>query len=344
MTLRRFLPLAILPLLAGCSIRTGAPTLGTRVAPGLGEPLVDEYWTRADEAKPKQGGNTSFWLLPNQVTIKQWVFNEDATEADYTSVRWHDLGVFILFNAPLWISVKSAEFQRGAESSSGFRFTWSPFWTGVSEADRKPDAPKVRAYGVPLLFSRVGVESERYAGRFNAATHLWTLGPFYASTRFDAAQQLGGTEAEPIPQTDVSGYVVLPLMAGGLPGALAWTSYDFDTIGRGDERRNLWAHGPLIGWLGYSGRTVHTARPGETREEGAARWTKRGRSLGGGILWHSSRTRTEDGRADDSRHGPLWGMLGWGRRDGGFSLYALWLPIVLGDRTVVEEEPAPPTP
>jgi hypothetical protein len=147
----------------------------------------------------------------------------------------------------------------------------------------------------------------------------WDLGPSW--TRHEVTYvppygaRLDGDPAELHDDTPT----FYPAKLLGLGGAL-WLS-----LSHTDRWSTTQVHGPWWGGLGY---VSHSRRAGPKGSYDDTR-------LLGGILWISETEYVDDpDYADDhsdeiewARHGPLWGMFGWGHDDGEPVIRVLWIPI-----------------
>lgn len=244
-------------------------------------------------------------------------------------------------------------------------FWWNPLWTGsnVDPAPGQERVPEIRAIGVPLLFSYIratasppadplpGLTTEvtHFGGEVTVFTSLWTLGP--AAVRVRQSDGMGGRGRD-------GGYAAAPLLLGGVLGTFLWSDYLFraereamngaaqaaemydDLPSREDvrhaylntreQRHFATGHGPVFGFLGYH-HTMRdfTLREGDLRPEEIDLDERYGgrsdRYLLGGILWRDFIRRDWDGEAVYTGHGPLWGFIGWGERQGRFSPRFLWV-------------------
>lgn len=337
------LTLSVTMLLGGCSITTGTDKYQGLEVPDRGEPISQEIWDAADELaaqKPRPGGPLSlgdghWWLLPFNIANNQIDVALNEQEARRTSISWYDLSTPLFFTFLPWrVSYARDYYERGAETNEpvgGMRFGWNLLYTRVVEYGRVQDPIKLRSFGMPLLFSRVTGQHRSRDTRFSYSNILWTLGPglitYKSSPYYENSEEL------------LEGWFFFPLQLGGILGPLVWLDFGLET----EDGRVATAHGPLFGYLGY----VHSHRPFETGmrpvpgqwdlEEGEEpemeEYTEleRAHSMALlGILWESLVKKDEDGDIVRGRHGPLWGMFGWGHEKGGFAVRAFWIPIRLG--------------
>ena len=49
-----------------------------------------------------------------------------------------------------------------------------------------------------------------------------------------------------------------------------------------------------------------------------------------GFLWYSSAMKRDDGKTKTARHGPLFGIFGWGRTNYAPAIQFLWFKIPVG--------------
>ncbi len=255
--------------------------------------------------------------------------------------------------------------EESEEPAGRMSFWWNPLWTGsnVEPAPGQERVPEIRAVGVPLLFSYIrgsgepahepvpGVpqELQQPGGTITAFTSLWTLGP----AAFTMKQPgVNGRLQEN------RGYVAMPVLLGGALGALLWTDRMFrmemlaadgapqsadmyETLPGEDEvreaymntreqRRFVTGHGPVFGYLGYyHNKSVSVLRNGDLHPDDIGLDEPYGgrseRLVLGGILWRDFIRRDWDGEVVYSGHGPLWGFIGWGKRQERFSPRLFWV-------------------
>jgi hypothetical protein len=237
-----------------------------------------------------------------------------------TSVAWNDI-LFPIVALPLRMRYSEHYYIDTQEEPAAYRrLNWNLLWASASSKGLPPGHGEFRARGVPLVFSMVdwvgqtGLE----VGMWNL---LWTLGPFYMHFDLDpeefAGIQEGGVNASGYSRA--RGYMGTPLLLGGPIGSLVW--FDVSVRSETETSRSLTSlHGPLFGSAGYM----------RFLEEKADGSLSHSRKLLYGILW-SDRSEREAGDPSSwhASHGPLWGMIGWGKKRGKNTVRLLWLPIVL---------------
>jgi hypothetical protein len=316
--LRRFLAAALIAATAfgaaSCTTRGGHPQLAALDAPRPGENLPEEEWTLQEGRKSAGSMSTLLWVVPNIATLKSWRFDKEAQNAEYMKVNYFDLGILSAFIAPWYVSADVRAYNRQAGEVGRSGFTWTPLWASTRRGPGER-VPKLRASGVPILWSDVDLEGERE--KVNIDTYIWTAGPSIIRGSVDMAKSEMAEDGSHAPSA--KGWAVLPVTAFGLPGLLAWTSLNVEVT----DGTGMTLHGPVFGTLGYYRRTSREAYG----EDSEARRTVT--NLAWGILWHRSALRRGDRAVVDSRNGILWGMLGWGHRNGAKRLRLLWLPIPL---------------
>lgn len=318
--------LAALLCTTGCVFKGGSDLVSGLDLPGRGQPLPEESW-KIVEAEPARGGSSQFiWALPIMMSGHSWVFDKEARRGNYKSFSWFDLGPLII-SLPIYIASEDRDFARDPASTTRDRLVWHPFLASASSTGRDGQPARLKASGIPLLWSRVQIDNERFDSRMNIATHLWSLGPALIRLKVAPPPAEDGAEKQ-----EGRMYLFAPVALGGGPGLLLWTSYRMQSPGG-----FVTGHGPLIGLLGYSGSST---RQQVGTEESSRWWLARKRDrLVGGLLWYSAREGREGGRVRDARNGPILGIFGWGRKNYAPALQFLWVKVPLGKQSN-EEPPA----
>ena len=284
----------------GCSIGNGPEFLRDYRRPAPDAQTSDRFWTEAsswqESAKhpDRAAVDLSFWLLPTWLSGRATKLGPKAERVLDTEFEILDLGVIFIPFLPLWARVDTQLERRSGERAEN-RVTWTPLWTHTRLVDWPADQRRAQAVGLPLLYSRVEYGREGEEPAFELHNVLWTLGP--------AWMHIDIPDEEPY----ASGWGFTPLLLAG-PGNWLWTSAHI----RSDES-DITVHGPLNGWLGYRSRL----------ENYDTEFTRR---IVAGVLWYDSEESAGD-TVVDSRHGPLWGVLGWGRSYGEPVIYLFWFPI-----------------
>jgi hypothetical protein len=327
------LTLLIAASLSSCASKMGAGSFATPI-PAKGGPVDPSIWEAADGAPEGKGIDKATgrsWLFPFFFKLNFLEVAVNHNEARRSGFSWFDLSTPILMTfLPVHITYSRDFYNREqAEPVGSQRLTWNLFWASASEEGPALDPLKLRAYGVPLLFSRItGTQRdlEQRNRRFTWTTTLWTLGPMIVTYRDNKG-------------VVTDGWFATPAQLGGFLGPLVWLSYKFKL----DSGQFATAHGPLFGYLGVAhGRAPYMKgdriielpkAPGELpKTEPFEQMAKSHTLVLLGTLWESLVRSDEQGRVVRSSHGPLWGMFGWGRKDGGFALRFLWIPIRLGKK------------
>ncbi len=330
-------------ILSGCGVSSHSPKYDDLDIPSRGEAMSQEVWEAADELaalRPKPGGPLNvggghWWFLPFLVANNEISVAMNTQEARRTSFSWYDLSTPVLLTFLPWRVTYSRDYyERGVESGEpvgSLRFGWNLLYTRVVEKGEIKDPVKLKAFGIPLLFSRVSGQYRNRDTRFSYNNMLWTLGPslvtYKSSAYTDNTDEL------------LHGWFFSPLQLGGILGPLVWFDFGLKT----EDGNVATAHGPLFGYLGYlhSHRAFETGTrpvPGQWDVENIEdiemeEFTELERAhsmLLLGILWESLVKFDEEGEVVRGRHGPLWGMFGWGHEKGGFAIRAFWIPIRLG--------------
>lgn len=326
--------------LCGCVTLVGTPAFDDVELPRPGSPISDGVWNAADQAKRtglkdrpswsiweaiatslfgghQNGGEKSewrrerslYWRLPQVRRHHVFAVLDENQKALSHYLSCVDLGVPLLCHLPLVIAVSDDSYDRGrTRPVRSQRFCWTPLWTYATRngADGGAFDTRFHAFGLPLLFSKVDVESQHIGLALRFLTSFWSLGP--TSIRVEA-----GT---PDTRTETAS-VFCPAFLGGLLGMMLWT--DFHQV---NPEAEAWGHGPLSGHAGWY----------EKRTTSPDRETDLLRLVLAGILWLDRSHRNADNEATESRHGPLWSMIGWGRADGRPTVRVLWVPVPMRRR------------
>lgn len=284
--------------LSACSIGGGPLPLESFALATPDAPLTETAWEDVRGNAGKQSFQGHLWLAPIWFSGEHVKAAKDGDSVSRTEFAFFDLGVLFLPFLPLWISADT-RLDRQSGSRATQSFVWNPLYTSWESDGWPRDEASARAWGFPLLYSGVefGVLGE--PAQFDWRATLWTLGPSWATVDLD-------TEKE-----HVEGWVVMPLMLAGL-GSLVWTSAELESTSS-----DVSAHGPLNGLLGYKSEVDRSAFESTRR-------------IVGGVLWYDVEEYAVDDTVIDARHGPLWGMFGWGYSDGEPGLRVLWIPIDIG--------------
>ncbi len=321
--LARVALLAALIPASGCVFKGGSDAVSSMDLPRRGQPLSAESW-KLVESEPARGGSSQLvWALPIMMSGHSWVFDRDASRGNYQSFSWFDLGPLIV-SLPLYIASEDRDFEREPAATTRDRLVWHPLLASASSTGREGEPPRLRASGVPLLWSRVAIRNDRFNSEMRIATHLWSLGPALIRLKVAPPPREEGLEPQ-----EGRMYLFAPLALGGGPGLLLWSSYRMQSPGG-----SVTGHGPLVGLLGYGGSKT---RQQVGTDESSRWWLERRRHrLAGGMLWYSAREGREGGRIRDARNGPILGIIGWGRKNYAPAIQLLWVKIPLGKQHTEE--------
>lgn len=314
----RLLPL-IAPLLSifiitGCTHSFTSRELGDKTLPYKGGSISEETWEamgRVNPAAPHVNTRSTVFPLPSVLIFRN--FSNLRPDGRYaaTSFTWWDgfLGS-IGISLPVAVNYNDYHYMPGESEPVAHRSAfYTPLLAGSSSEGDFELGMDVQASGVPLLWSRVKMEETFPDGSQASASLtglLWTLGPMLV--------KLEANEGE------TSGYIATPLLLGGVPGGILWTDYRIH-----DRETHRIGHGPLFGFLGYTQWKSFSTPVEEEADPDEVRFR---RLLLGGTLWEQTRrTEFQDGDTISTSHGPLWGMFGWGSREGDFTLRLFWYPI-----------------
>lgn len=335
----RAVAVVVLAALTGCSFGNGPEFLRRYERPGPGQAVPESFWMdasarpapahdgAANDPAPREvpvAFEASFWLLPTWFSGRHMEVSADDERVTDTEFRFLDLGVALFPFLPLWFSMDSQLDSRSggrAECST----TWTPLWTSSRSTGWPAERSRAVASGFPLLYGRIEYGRQGEEPSLEMHNLLWTLGPCWM--RGDPPEEgpdVARVHVGPSMRMDTSGWAFCPLLLAG-PGAWLWTSTEFR-----DRRAETSAHGPLGGWLGYRASLEHdppgaywTPPSAVPTESGITVFTRR---VLGGVLWYDSETTVYD-VTTQARHGPLWGLFGWGRSGAEPVLYLLWFPI-----------------
>lgn len=311
---RALLLFVAMPLLfAGCTMKHRSQELDGLDLWNRDRTMPREVWNaRYATDKDLQDARQLIVPFPFQLYAKHLHVSTDEAVARRTS--WNDVGVPFVLMLPLRISYQEHLYEAGRSSSSATqRFSWNPLWARSSSTGVANKSTEIDAYGVPLIFSRVKAQrhDEERPLQFRLLTSLWTLGP--ATARWESG-----------PHGD-RGYMFAPLLLGGIIGTTVWSDFEARRFyDDGTLQQKSGYHGPLYGALGY----IHEQRPPVRNEAGDEITVSRCMWLLG-TIWSHRAERNEAGETLDSHNGPLWGMLGWGKKDGRNAVRLFWIPVKL---------------
>jgi len=288
---------AVAAALAGCSIGDGPAALREFRRPADGALLSEAGWEDAAANADQSGFEGRYWLLPGWLSGHRTASGPNGDSVSYARFHAFNLGLTVLPLLPLWFS-NDLRIDRKSGGSATNSVVWTPLYTDWETTGWPAEEPAVHTWGFPLLYSRIDYGRIGEAPQLAWSSTLWTLGPSWMSVDLETH---GGR---------ASGWSFAPLMLAGF-GPLLWISEDLRT-----PSGDIVAHGPLGGLLGYESSTD------DVEHESS-------RKVLAGILWYDTEESYADGSVFDARHGPLWGMFGWGVSDGRPGLRVFWFPIDL---------------
>lgn len=334
--MRRVRALASMVLFAsvfGCSFSDNDPHPIDPVAPGPGEELPPDAFSKLENSEHESVAEGSIWLLPLWIDTQTAELTASSDRIRYLDFQAGNLGLLTIPVLPFYVDVDQASFDRsGARSSSGF--TWTPFYAWSKETQGSDVV--LRASGIPLLWGSVGIASHSDTLDVRIRHFLWSLGPTYLGLK------------KGIGDSVIDGYAFFPLLAGGFGGWL-WASTDLES-----DFGTVTAHGFLNGNFGYyasegfspsdaleiedaigladDGKelgdllesTEKTAAMKRTNAEGLVERTE---LWLGGLLWAAWTDSDPNGAEVHGRHGPLWSMFGYGTKQNESTIILFWYPF-----------------
>lgn len=307
--------LALLCASLGCARTEGNPAL-LAIDPQSAPP--PEFWGSMKAGDGRTARSSSNWMLPLWAKDRQVALAEDGKAVTTRAWSAFNLGLGFTPLLPFYFAADEARFaQSGGVAHSSI--AWTPLYaTGSSEG-----TATIAASGVPLFYGRLQVARDD----LNVDLHqvLWSIGPLWAHS------SLNRSDARVV----ASQFTPLELLGFG---RWLWLS---ETI-EGSDGREV-AHGPLCGGLGYLksegrrqpnpiddelGAMLREARATTTAAEPPENGPISNSELWlGGILWCSLTDTSGSGQEVAGRHGPLWTMFGYGRKDGRNRILLFWIPI-----------------
>lgn len=310
----------------GCTISDGEALLVTFEP--TDEPLSANFWAGAEKTTDATAHRTTTWLVPFVLNSSQVELEGDKDQVRYVNINGLNPGLTLLPMLPFYVTVDYGRwYQSGAVERRGF--TWTPLWAWDSSSG--DSQVRLEAGGWPLLWGNVLVDGPEDGIFIDIDHFLLTLGPLHMKLNMGRQGQ------------HADGYMFYPAYAAGLGGIL-WASYSFDSS-KGHET----AHGPLMGYLGYLDTEGLTSdnlldlfgfvdqdkvkglldKQGDGDDEPkASNPLIPGKTLVlGGILWSSFTEKDTNGVEMFGSHGPLWGMFGYGKKNGHDTIRLFWIPI-----------------
>jgi hypothetical protein len=296
----RAIPLAAGLLPGGCAFDSGPEVLHSFRRPADGAALTEAFGEQVADPEEKVGLRGRYFLLPMWISADMTTVGPGGDAVTQSSFSAFNPGLTSLPLLPLWWSNESRMSRRTGEGATS-SLLWTPFFATSTDAGWPADVPTARARGIPLLYGRVEYGAEGAAPWIDVHATLWTLGPAWIRIAFDV--DTGYEE----------GWAFMPLALAGL-GSLLWTSSE-----RASDTSEESVHGPLVGYLGYLGYRAKVDRAERTRSL----------LLLAGILWYDAVDSDAEGVTTDARHGPLWGLFGWGHSDGRAAIRLFGYPIAV---------------
>jgi len=297
-----------------------------------GGPLPAETWADADgyeaDAPPTRSWNMT-WLLPLSLYGKTAEFESSHKLATHKTT-YNDLGFPLLFLPLRYHSKDNLHSREGYDAVHKARVEWNLLYAKSRVSDKWPDnRPSLYARGFPLVFSKgtwrdLGKSSGRRTDVSGWNT-LWSIGPAYLTFKSREADRSE-------PRNEQRATVGMPLAIGGFPGTLVWLDADV-TDHKEYTRERFTTHGPLFGMLGFF-RSSRQARwnsvPNLAGEDDPRRlgFSEYYKGLIAGVLWYDQGSQYDAlPETENTGHGPLWGMFGWGKKNGLPAVRIFWLPI-----------------
>lgn len=318
---------------SGCSFSDNDPHPIDPVAPGPGEELPADAFTKLEGSEQTSVAEGSVWLVPFWVDTQVAELTASSDRIRYLDIKAGNLGLLTIPILPFYVEVDQASFDRsGVRSSSGF--AWTPFYAWSK--DTQGSDIVLRASGIPLLWGSVDIVSHSDTLDVRIRHFLWSLGPTY----FGLKKGIGDSVIE--------GYEFLPLLAGGF-GSWLWSSTDLRS-----DFGTVTAHGFLNGSVGYyasegfspsdaleiedaismadDGKDIgglfdSAAKTEAMKRTNAEGLVERTKLLLGGILWAAWTDSDPNGAEVNGRHGPLWSMFGYGTKQNEPTIILFWYPF-----------------
>jgi len=292
--------LLVLASATGCSFNWGQTDLLDLNPRGSGS---DAFWTAVQDSEGDAAATFDYTVIPGYFSMNLLGF--DAARKKAVGVDWLLVGP--IAGLPFYQKIESRLDVPGGDGA-GKTMHWTPFFVSSSEDDWPADGPRVELTGIPLLWTHTLAELD--TGGFQLAKIerlqlLWSLGPEYLN--FDARSDVVESER-------VQLQTFQPLALAGF-GSILWSSLWMDA-----PTSIVTMHGPLSGGLGYI--DMNKTETDGRRDELTLCIS--------GALWMSSADYDAEGDVKDSAHGPLWGVLGYGRDDYRPVIRFLWIPIPVG--------------
>lgn len=300
--------------------------------PHDGTELPVETWAEADgyrtDAPPTRTWGMA-WLLPLSIYNKAAEFEGSHKLTTHKS-SYNDLGLPLFFLPVRYHSKDNLHGREHYDAIHKARVEWNLLYAKSRTSEDWPEnRPTLYAQGVPFFFSKgTWRDLGKSSGRRTDVTGwntLWSIGPAYLKYRSREADRRDPRDEQRIT-------VGMPLAAGGFPGTLVWLDADV-THHQEHTRERFTTHGPLFGMLGFF-RSAREARwnsvpqmadQDDPRRLGYHEYYK---GVIGGLLWFDQGSQYDAlPETENTGHGPLWGMFGWGTKNGLPAVRVFWIPV-----------------
>lgn len=255
------------------------------------------------------------WPLPFNSLGWEFTVDSKAGTAEVTRTAWNSLGTHYLLLLPFHVARRTSYYHKGSDEPVGRRdVQWNLFWASSKESGDVPG--QVAVSGVPLFWSHLAMRKGKSpeSASVSLDNFLWTLGPVLI--RFNATDS----------KDRAGGYLFTPFFLGGFQNFFLWTDLHLDAYEgkKRDSPAGIEMHGPLFGFLGSM--DLHQGmHPKDNDGKPAGKEFSRLRLVLFGSLWLDY----SDKGGKDDLHGPLWGMIGWGHKDGHFRPRIAWIALPL---------------
>ena len=303
--------------LAGCVNRTTVREFQGHKIPYHAEKLDEgfvEKLATVNSIAPQVERVANVFPFPSILIYRNFSNKDNNGNVAATSFTWYDLFLgSIGISLPLAVNYTDNHYSaETGERVAQRRAVYTPLWASSSSEGEFARGMNIEASGIPILWGRMKFSEtnrEGVTGTAKMTSFLWTLGPMVVQMRTS--------------DDSAGGYMAAPLLLGGLLGGILWSDYHL----RDGESMRI-GHGPLLGFLGYTQwRIVRPPTFDETETMTRPRAENSRRLVLGGVLWEDTRNVEGTDTVTSTSHGPLWGMLGWGSKEGRFALRLLWIPI-----------------
>lgn len=286
--------------------------------PPIKSRLEDFFSTPGDARRADQ----TRWALPFVESVREFTLDSGKRRAAAAHDVWVDAGE-PLASLPLYVSRNQHFYKEGSEAPVGERrILWTPLWASARQTGDLDSSLTV--HGVPLLWSDLHAHKPTKSQDLtvNLYSTLWTLGP--AACSFDNKEA----------KERQRGFLFTPFLLGGAKGVALWCDYHVvieESPNKQGEPSRMAAtgHGPLLGILGYV--SMRRSATDASDEPSIVRIVL----LGAGWLDMVNQKKGQ------SLHGPLWGMVGWGRTHGRPAVTVFWNKVPIPFTKAADATPAP---